>query len=198
MKIIGITGGIGSAKSRVLHLLQTQYQAYIVEADSLAHKLMQKEQPAYNRICETFGTDIVGTDGELDRTILGKIVFGNEKKLQQLNAIVHPAVKQYIKEDIAYHRKKEDVKYYIIEAALLIEDGYKDICDELWYIYADKEIRISRLLSGRGGTSQKWISVMENQADDDFYIQNCEHIVNNNDDFVKTANVVKELLFSSI
>lgn len=198
MKIIGITGGIGSGKSRVLHLLQTQYQAYIVEADSLAHKLMQKEQPAYNRICETFGTDIVGTDGELDRTILGKIVFGNEKKLQQLNAIVHPAVKQYIKEDIAYHRKKEDVKYYIIEAALLIEDGYKDICDELWYIYADKEIRISRLLSGRGGTRQKWISVMENQADDDFYIHNCEHIVNNNDDFVKTANVVKELLFSSI
>lgn len=198
MKIIGITGGIGSGKSRVLHLLQTQYQAYIVEADSLAHKLMQKEQPAYNRICETFGTDIVGTDGELDRTILGKIVFGNEKKLQQLNAIVHPAVKQYIKEDIAYHRKKEDVKYYIIEAALLIEDGYKDICDELWYIYADKEIRISRLLSGRGGTRQKWISVMENQADDDFYIRNCEHIVNNNDDFVKTANVVKELLFSSI
>ena len=110
MKIIGITGGIGSGKSRVLHLLQTQYQAYIVEADSLAHKLMQKEQPAYNRICETFGTDIVGTDGELDRTILGKIVFGNEKKLQQLNAIVHPAVKQYIKEDIAFHRKKEDVK----------------------------------------------------------------------------------------
>ena len=198
MKIIGITGGIGSGKSRVLHLLQTQYQAYIVEADSLAHKLMQKEQPAYNRICETFGTDIVGTDGELDRTILGKIVFGNEKKLQQLNAIVHPAVKQYIKEDIAFHRKKEDVKYYIIEAALLIEDGYKDICDELWYIYADKEIRISRLLSGRGGTRQKWISVMENQADDDFYIQNCEHIVNNNDDFVKTANVEKELLFSSI
>ncbi len=198
MKIIGITGGIGSGKSRVLHLLQTEYQAYIVEADSLAHKLMQKEQPAYNWICETFGTDIVGTDGELDRTILGKIVFGNEKKLQQLNAIVHPAVKQYIKEDIAYHRKKEDVKYYIIEAALLIEDGYKDICDELWYIYADKEIRISRLLSGRGGTRQKWISVMENQADDDFYIQNCEHIVNNNDDFVKTANVVKELLFSSI
>ena len=198
MKIIGITGGIGSGKSRVLHLLQTQYQAYIVEADSLAHKLMQKDQPAYNRICETYGTDIVGTDGELDRTILGKIVFGNEKKLQQLNAIVHPAVKQYIKEDIAYHRKKEDVKYYIIEAALLIEDGYKDICDELWYIYADKEIRISRLLSGRGGTRQKWISVMENQADDDFYIQNCEHIVNNNDDFVKTANVVKELLFSSI
>ena len=198
MKIIGITGGIGSGKSRVLHLLQTQYQAYIVEADSLAQKLMQKEQPAYNRICETFGTDIVGTDGELDRTILGKIVFGNEKKLQQLNAIVHPAVKQYIKEDIAFHRKKEDVKYYIIEAALLIEDGYKDICDELWYIYADKEIRISRLLSGRGGTRQKWISVMENQADDDFYIQNCEHIVNNNDDFVKTANVEKELLFSSI
>lgn len=198
MKIIGITGGIGSGKSQVLHLLQTQYQAYIVEADSLAHKLMQKGQPAYNRICETFGTDIVGTDGELDRTILGKIVFGNEEKLQQLNAIVHPAVKQYIKEDIAYHREKEDVKYYIIEAALLIEDGYKEICDELWYIYADKEIRISRLLSGRGGTRQKWISVMENQADDDFYIRNCEHIVNNNDDFVKTANVVKELLFSSI
>ena len=96
MKIIGITGGIGTGKSTVLAILEKEYQAYIVETDKLAHKLMSPGEIAYNQIVEVFGTDILQEDKTIDRGKLGGIVFQDEEKLQQLNKIVHPAVKQYI------------------------------------------------------------------------------------------------------
>lgn len=197
MKIIGITGGIGSGKSAVLRLLKEEYHAYIMETDVLAHDLMCVGKPVYQQIVDTFGPDILTDDMEINRTILGSMVFSDEEKLKKLNQIVHPAVKNYILSDIQNKKAQGEVSLFVIEAALLIEDGYKEICDEIWYIRAKEEIRLKRLLQSRGGSRQKWLNIIKNQSDEAFYMSNCEHIVNNNEDFVKTANVVKELLFSS-
>ncbi|MGN0496730.1 MAG: dephospho-CoA kinase [Lachnospiraceae bacterium] len=196
MKIIGITGGIGSGKSTVLKLLKEEYNAYIVETDVLAHKLMQRGNKTYINIVNGFGEAILDENKEIDRAVLGTLVFQHEEKLQLLNSIVHPDVKQYIRNDIDAKKQQGKVDLYIIEAALLIEDGYKEICDEIWYIYADEELRIKRLLNSRGGTRQKWLNVIRNQANDKYYRDNCEHIVNNDEDFVKTSGIIKELLFS--
>ena len=198
MKIIGITGGIGSGKSRVLKLLKEEYHAYVVEADVLAHKLMMKGNTAYINIVKAFGDSILDEDCQIDRAILGQIVFQDKEKLEQLNAIVHPEVKNYIIQDIRKQSKNHQVNLYIIEAALLIEDGYEEICDELWYIYADEELRIRRLLESRGGTRQKWLDIIGNQRCEDDYRNKCEHIVNNDEDFVKTAGIIKELLCSEV
>lgn len=195
MKIIGITGGIGSGKSAILKLLKDEYQAYIVETDVLAHELMKPAGSVYPRIVACFGREVVGTDKALDRKRLGEIVFYDENKLQMLNQIVHPAVKEYILSDIHNHKIKQDVSLYIIESAILLEDGYREICDEIWYIYVEKEERIRRLIKSRGGTRQKWLDIMKNQKEDSYYKLNCEHIVNNSENFTKTANIVKELLF---
>lgn len=197
MKIIGITGGIGSGKSVVLNLLRDNHQAYVVETDILAHKLMKPGSPVFSEIVECFGSKIVSPEGTIDRNKLGEIVFNDEKKLQMLNDIVHPAVKNFILSDIKNHREKKDVSLYVIESAILIESGYKAVCDEIWYVYVEKEERIRRLIKGRGGTREKWLDIMKNQKDDDFYQCNCEHIVNNGENFTKTANIVKELLFST-
>lgn len=196
MKIIGITGGIGSGKSTVLKLLKEKYNAYIVETDVLAHKLMQRGNKTYINIVNGFGEAILDENKEIDRAVLGTLVFQHEEKLKLLNSIVHPDVKQYIRSDIDAKKQQGKVDLYIIEAALLIEDGYKEICDEIWYIYADEELRIKRLLNSRGGTRQKWLDVIRNQANDKYYRDNCEHIVNNDEDFVKTSGIIKELLFS--
>lgn len=196
MKIIGITGGIGSGKSTVLKLLKEEYNAYIVETDVLAHKLMQRGNKTYINIVNGFGETILDENKEIDRAVLGTLVFQHEEKLKLLNSIVHPDVKQYIRSDIDAKKQQGKVDLYIIEAALLIEDGYKEICDEIWYIYADEELRIKRLLNSRGGTRQKWLDVIRNQANDKYYRANCEHIVNNDEDFVKTSGIIKELLFS--
>ena len=198
MKIIGITGGIGTGKSTILHLLENKYRAYIVEADSLAHTLMQPGMPVYDELVSCFGTGILAEDGSIDRGILGGLVFGDEAKLNRLNQIVHPAVKEHITRDIFDKRTKGVIKLYVIEAALLIEDGYQAICDEIWYIYTEREERIRRLMMGRGGTREKWEAVIEKQSSEEFYMKNSSYIVKNDGDFQKTADIVNDLLCQTI
>ena len=193
MKIIGITGGIGSGKSTVLNILEENYGAYIVETDKLAHHLMEPGQTAYEKIVEAFGQDILEEDGKINRSVLGSIVFQEEAALNTLNGIVHPAVKEYILHDIE-QKKQEQVSIYVIEAALLIEDGYKAICDELWYVYVEKEERIRRLLLGRGGTREKWEQIINNQSSEMYYRSNCDVVVDNSKNLKTTTDIVKELL----
>lgn len=193
MRVIGITGGIGTGKSSVLEILKEEYDAYVVETDRLAHQLMEPGQPVYERVVSLFGNEILSEDGKIQRSILGKIVFQDRNKLQQLNHIVHPAVKEFIIQDIE-EKRKEQMVYYIIEAALLIEDGYKAICDELWYIYASQDVRIQRLISGRGGDETKWMQVIENQSSEDFYRMHCDVVIDNSGTVENASEAIKELL----
>ncbi|MBQ9984479.1 MAG: dephospho-CoA kinase [Lachnospiraceae bacterium] len=195
MRIIGITGGIGTGKSTILNILKTDYNAYIVETDKLAHSLMLPGKVAYKQIVESFGSTILQEGGMIDRQMLGSIVFRDKAALQRLNGIVHPAVKSYIRDDIALKKQEGVVDYYVIEAALLIEDGYKAICDELWYIYANQDVRLARLLDGRGGDEQKWIDIMANQATDVYYQEHCDVTIDNGKDIENTILQVKQLLY---
>ena len=194
MKIIGITGGIGTGKSTVLNILEKEYGAFIVETDKLAHQLMSPGEEAYQSTVETFGKDILCDDNTIDRGKLGSIVFNNKDMLCELNKIVHPAVKKYILEDIELKNKQGYVEYYVIEAALLIEDGYKAICDEIWYIYASQEVRIQRLIEGRGKDAEKWLQVIANQSSEDYYRRCCDVTIDNGDSIEKTFVTIKELL----
>lgn len=197
MKVIGITGGIGCGKSEVLKYLESR-GAYIIEADKLAHSLMRKGQKIYDDIVDEFGESILSADGEIDRSEFSRVVFGDEASLAKLNSIVHPAVKEYILNDIDAKKNGGNMDYYIIEAALLIQDGYKDICDEIWYVYADVDTRLDRLVKGRGGEASKYISVMNNQADENYYRLYSDKVIDNSGDFEKTQNVLKALLNKSI
>lgn len=194
MKVIGITGGIGTGKSTILNILEKEYGAFIVETDKLAHQLMSPGEHAYQSIVETFGEDILCDDKTIHRGKLGSIVFNNKAMLCELNEIVHPAVKQYILEDIELKNKQGYVEYYVIEAALLIEDGYKAICDEIWYIYASQDVRIRRLIEGRGGDEKKWLQVIANQSSEDYYRRHCDVTIDNGDSVEKTIVTIKELL----
>ena len=155
MLILGITGGVGSGKSKILYDLSNLYGAYIVETDKLAHTLMEPGQTVYQAVVEAFGTEILQAEEPyaIDRAKFAQIVFADKEKLAQLNALTHPAVKTWIRKDIE-EKRKQDVKIYVIEAALLIQDGYKEICDEIWYIYVDEETRIKRLMKQRGYTEE--------------------------------------------
>lgn len=194
MKVIGITGGIGSGKSMVLHLLKEQFHAITLEADKIAHMLMEPNGSTYNPIVTQFGKEILLENGAIDREKLGKVVFGNKEALEALNQIVHPRVKAYIIQEINAH--KEEAGLLVIEAALLLEDGYQTICDELWYVFARQEVRIQRLMSGRGYTKEKCISVMKNQAPDTFYMEHCDYTIDNSGDIEETGKQVKDLLKS--
>ena len=194
MRVIGITGGIGTGKSTVLNVMKEQFGAYVLEADKLAHRLMEPGQTAYRKIVDTFGTAVLSEDRTIDRGKLGEAVFQDQGALKQLNEIVHPAVKEYILQDIEAKKGEGQTDYYVIEAALLIEDGYRLICDELWYIHTDREERINRLISGRGGNREKWEQVIASQSEEAFYKDNCDVVIDNGKNLKNTINMVKVLL----
>lgn len=198
MFVLGITGGIGAGKSLVLSIIDEEFDAYIVEADKLAHKLMLKGEDAYSQIIDTFGDEILDPDSEqIDRSILGKLVLSDKEKLSRLNAIMHPAVKKYIIDDI---KLKEDAgtKLYVIEAALLIQDGYKSICDEIWYISSDREVRIQRLIESRGYSREKAEAFLHNQPSDEFFEINSDKIIKNNENQMKLRAEVVSLINNNL
>jgi dephospho-CoA kinase len=154
MKIIGITGGVGSGKSRVLSYMEEQFKAVICQADHVAWELQEPGQKCYIEIVEHFGREILHDDGTINRKKLGQIVFNNQDELLVLNEIMHPAVKEAIVEQIKMEREKK-TEYFVLEAALLLEDGYKQICDEMWYIYTDEMTRRLRLKESRAYSDEK-------------------------------------------
>lgn len=181
MIVLGITGGVGSGKSRVLYDLEKNYDAYIVEADKLAHKLMEPGRPIYREIIRQFGADIVTDEAPylINREKLGKIVFSDREKLAMLDSITHPLVKEEILRQIDEKKTSGDTCLFVIEAALLIQDGYKDICDEIWYIWVPQEIRITRLMAQRGYTRERCLSMFQSQESDEYYKRYADFTINN-------------------
>lgn len=196
MKILGITGGVGSGKSRVLYDINKICNAYIIETDKLAHELMEPGQIIYNKIVDTFGKDILCEDEPyyINRAKLGEIVFNDKNKLMQLNNITHPGVKDYIKSMINSIKAKGSYDLFVIEAALLIQDGYKEICDEIWYVYVSDEERIKRLMESRNYTREKCISIINSQESVEYYKNNTDNIIYNDGSYEETFNIITELL----
>lgn len=173
MLVLGITGGVGAGKSTVLDYMKEAYNAAILQADLAAHELMRPGHRCYEEIVETFGKDILAPEGEINRKKLGEVVFGHREKLDRLNGIVHPAVKEHIRQVIADERAKGEHQVLAIEAALLIEDGYGAICDELWYIYASEDIRRERLKATRGYSDERVDGIFKSQCPEEVFRANC-------------------------
>ncbi len=105
MKIIGLTGGIGSGKSTVAEILK-KLGAVVIDLDRIGHEVLRKDSVVYKKIISVFGEGILNDDGEIDRTKLGKIVFSDEGALQRLNKIVHPAIDKRVREETIKNRRK--------------------------------------------------------------------------------------------
>ena len=133
MRVIGVTGGVGSGKSFVLNYIEEHFDARVVMADDVGHLLMMPVQAGYEPVVRLFGDWIVNEDGSLNRETIAQIVFDKKDMLEKLNKIIHPAVKKYIIREIE-RSKKEETEFFFIEAALLLEDNYDEIYDEMWYI----------------------------------------------------------------
>lgn len=191
MKVIGLTGGVGAGKSTVLAYLEKACSAVIIQADQAGHRVMAPGERCYEPMIALFGKQIIKKDKTIDRRMVSDVVFGNEKMRQKLNALLHPAIKEYILEKIGEERKKGK-ELVVVEAALLLEDHYDDFCDKIWWVYAEKEIRIARLMESRGYTREKAENIMARQASDSFFLQHADFIVKNNGDLEETYRQVEE------
>lgn len=147
--IIGLTGGIASGKSTATAYLADQ-GAYVIDADKLGHRAYLQGTQAFAEVVATFGADIVGDDGEIDRQRLGGKVFGEGNRLAELTAIVWPAIRRMAEAEIASALAEAPDRPVVLEAAVLIEAGWQDIADQVWLTVVDPEVAIDRATSRDG------------------------------------------------
>ncbi|MCM1538865.1 MAG: dephospho-CoA kinase [bacterium] len=179
MKIIGITGGVGAGKSMLLSYIERHYPCRVVYADVTAKQLQEKGGACYTQLVRLLGSEVLSEDGRIDKTKMAQKIFADDTLLAAVNAIVHPAVKQTILAEIQKERTAGQVGYFFIEAALLIEEHYDEICDELWYIYADEDARVKRLADARGYAEEKTEAIMKNQLAEEAFRRHCRVVIDN-------------------
>ena len=194
MKVIGITGGVGAGKSEILKYLKEKHGAIVIEADKVGHLLMEPGGACYYTIVEKFGSSVLNGDQTINRSKLAKIVFASEALLGELNKIIHPRVKSYIVSEIAKERAYHRTKYFVVEAALLLEDHYDVICDELWYIHTDEKVRAARLKESRGYDDEKIASICANQKSPEEFRSGCHIVIDNSGDLADTQKQIDEKL----
>lgn len=194
MKVIGITGQVGSGKSAIAKMMEKQLGVHLILTDEIAKELMKPGQISYQRILHDFGTDILNGQLEIDRNKLSSIVFLDRSKLKILNENVHPYVMDAVKEEIKIVKKENYASAILIETALLIEAGYQSICDEVWYVSVSDETRRKRLKESRGYTDEKIDSILANQLSDDEFREKCTKIIENNSQIEEIAERIQLML----
>ena len=194
MKTIGITGGVGSGKSAILGYLAEHYPCRVLYADELTAKMQKKGGKCYEAMARMFGPEYLLPDGELDRAKIGGRVFGNPEALKALNDLIHPIVVEEIKRQIKEAGSKENTEFFFLEAALLIETGFDKICDELWYIYARREVRIKRLEESRGYTPERSAQMMERQLPEEVFRKYCQVVIDNSGTLEESISQIRGIL----
>jgi dephospho-CoA kinase len=179
MKVIGLTGGVGSGKSLAAKILAQECGATLLITDELGHKVMEPGQKGYDSVVKHFGTDILLPDETIDRKALAEIVFQNEEERKALNDMIHPLVMQYIREFIEGRRREQGV--IVLESALLFESGCDAFCDSVWYIRVSKQKRIWRLKQNRHYSEEKIAGIMAKQMEETEFVQKCDVIIENNE-----------------
>ena len=141
---IGLTGGTGCGKTTVCSILQ-KYNAYIIDADKIAHSVIQKGEKAYFEIINYFGSYILDNDEQINRRKLGEIVFNDKEKLVYLNKITHKYIVEEIINKINFIKNEKKYNYIVIDAPLLIETNLHKIVDTVWIVHCSLETRLKRL-----------------------------------------------------
>ncbi len=143
---VGLTGGIGCGKSTVAAMMR-EMGCHVLEADPLAHRLIEPGQPAYDEVIRGFGPGVRAADGRIDRAKLAAIVFADPAKLALLNRIVHPRVVEALDRELAELERAQPQAVAVVEAALLIESSYHERLDRLVVVWCEPEQQIERLLA---------------------------------------------------
>lgn len=142
-KIIGLTGGIASGKTTVSNYLKERGFT-VLDADEYSRQTTAKNGPAIPAIIETFGEDIVDSDGVLNRGKLGSIIFNDSDKRQQLNKIVHPLIREMMNAD---EQKFIESGHVFLDIPLLFENGLNERCDLVVTVFVNRETQINRLMA---------------------------------------------------
>lgn len=186
---------MGAGKSQILSYLAEKPGVRVMLADEIAHELMEPGTDCYEKIRKHFaGLDIFREDGVFDRKKLADEIFFNDAGRQEMNGIVHPAVREYVIEQVQREREKGQLSLLVLEAALLIEEHYDEICDELWYIYTREDIRRERLKASRGYSDARVDGIFASQLGEEVFRAHCCEVIDNNGPLEETLAQMEDIL----
>lgn len=151
MKVIGLTGGIGSGKSTVAQFL-AELGAVVIDADKIGHEMCKPGTQLWREVVEAFGREVLRPGGEVDRHKLGKLVFESSEARERLNRIMHGPMYEVVKSRLEEYRR-QGAGVVVLEAPLLIEAGWVSLVDEVWVTVAPESTVLSRI-KGRSGLSE--------------------------------------------
>lgn len=195
MKIIGLTGGTGSGKSVVSRSL-AEAGALIVDADQIAHEIIEQGKPAYMEIIDFYGRDILDAEGNIIRKKLGEIVFHDAEKLAFLNRCTHKYIAAEVNRQIAAAKAQGEARAIILDAPLLLEAGLEQVCDLVWVVYAEAEVRTQRVMARDGISYELAKARIANQKSWEEYRNAADAVIDNSGDLVSLRAQIEEILES--
>lgn len=175
MKTVGLTGGIGSGKSTVCKVFRV-LGIPVFDSDQEAKRLMVEDESLRAALASRFGEEVIWSNG-LDRKVLAEKVFNDPKALKDLNALVHPVVRQAFGDWVVL----QTAPYVIMEAAILVETGGYKAFNELVVVTAPETLRIQRVMNRDGASEEQVVARVKNQADDAERLAVANHVVYNDD-----------------
>ena len=191
MKVIGLTGGIGSGKSTVSRFL-AELGVVILDADKVGHEAYKPDTEAWREVVAAFGRQILTPSGDINRKKLGEIVFSNAEALARLNQIMHPRMYDMVKAQLEeYQRQGVDV--VVLEAPLLIEAGWASLVDEVWVTVASESTVLRRLKEQVGLSRQEALARIRSQLSSEERVKHADVVINNDGDLDELRAKVDKL-----
>ncbi len=191
MKVIGLTGGIGSGKSTVSQFL-AELGAVILNADEVGHEAFKPDSEIWRKVVAAFGRQIVTSDGNVDRKKLGNIVFGNPESLSRLNEIMHPQMYALVKTQLEEHRR-QGMRVVVLEVPLLLEAGWTSLVDEVWVTTAPEATALKRLEERTGLSQAESLTRIRSQLPSAERVRHADVVINTECDLDELKSKVKEL-----
>ncbi len=183
--VIGLTGNIATGKSVVRRMLE-HLGAYGIDADSLSHRTIARGAPGYQPVVEYFGRWVLDSEGQIDRSRLGRIVFSDPEQMRKLESIIHPLVLQAI--DILIRRARH--KVIVLEAIKLLEGNLHESCDSIWVTAASRRVQLARLQRHRRLSESEALTRINAQGPQRDKLSAAGVVIDNNGDFESTWNQV--------
>ncbi|MCI9594733.1 MAG: dephospho-CoA kinase [Lachnospiraceae bacterium] len=189
---IGLTGGVGSGKSRVIFWMEKVCGAKIIRTDELARQLMEPGREGYRRVVETLGTSCLDGEQRIDRAALAEMIFQDKRARETVNGITHPLVWEQVKRELGLV-KEDEYPMAVVESALFDETSLSFL-DEIWYVHASRETRMARLMESRGYSREKCEAIFSSQKSEQEFCQFCAKVIENDGDWEKTEEVLRGML----
>ena len=183
--IIGLTGNIACGKSQIAGILR-DLGAELIDADRVAHELLEPGTAEYGRIVERFGREILLPDGAIDRRKLGGIVFADPTALRDLEQILHPAVRPRIRARFA----AAQAPVVVVEAIKLLEVGLYLETDAVWVVTADRDTQVRRLMESRGLSRQEAETRVDAQPPQSEKVARADVVIDNSGDLSRSREQV--------